>query len=515
MHAIDIIRKGQLFATIYPDSNSVQTKKIMGDNQLSITFQSDRYIDLSLGDSCTVFGELYKVNALPVVTKISVYKWDYALTMDSEGSDLAKVNYFFLGTDNTLMQADFPLTGTADVFIDLLIKNLRRLIPVGFNPPPPFVKGEVIPTGTKTINFSGDNCYNALIKIANAFETEFYIQGKVIHLTKVQRDTGLLFRHGRGKGLYELTRTNIDNSSIATVLYAYGAAKNLPADYRTYNTRLLLPGQPFRANNVGKYGYIEATHLFEDVYPHRTGKVTGVDATNVLHFTDITMNFDVNDYLLPGQSPKVVFNSGQLSGYTFELSNYNHTTGQFTLLRNNDDKNLSLPNNSLKPAIGDEYVIVDISLPAEYIEAAEKELETKTFALLSQISEPQLSYQLKTQSRYLRDRNLTMNIGDLVWIKDTELNVERKIRVTSTIRGIVDEWDYQVEIADTVQPSTIERIINTGNSNAQGIGQLQGQLQSNNLLVNKVVGDLPTISDTTGFAQVYVELSTGKLYKKL
>jgi hypothetical protein len=83
----------------------------------------------------------------------------------------------------------------------------------------------------------------------------------------------------------------------------------------------VLPGnaQPYIQYNTQVYGVIEQTITFDDIYPHRTGVVTGVDALNPFIFDDTLIDFDVNSYLLPGTSAKVVFNTGQLAGYSFEI----------------------------------------------------------------------------------------------------------------------------------------------------------------------------------------------------
>jgi hypothetical protein len=121
--------------------------------------------------------------------------------------------------------------GTADTFMDLLLANAAR---VGT-----WEKGQVIPTGYKNLTFSRENCYSALQRLAEAFGTEFAIEGRKMHLTKRAKDTGYEFKQGQHKGLYDVTRVNIDQTSIVTRLYAYGAQKNLPPDYRNYSQRRL------------------------------------------------------------------------------------------------------------------------------------------------------------------------------------------------------------------------------------------------------------------------------------
>jgi hypothetical protein len=515
MHSIDIYRAGNFFTTIKPDDSSTQVKKVMGDNQLSITFEDNRHINFKINDYCTVFGEVYKLSKLPPETKGNKYSYKYTLVMNSVAYDLSKIQLLFLDVANNLTEADFSLMGNPDTFIDLIISNANR---AGSG----WTKGQVVLGNYKNLTFTKENCYNVLSRLAEEFETEFSIEGQVISLTKRVNDTGYTFKHGRNKGLYEIARQNRDNSDIVTRLYAYGSEKNLPEEYLISGRRLRLPDgvYPFIEKNVDKYGLVEATEIFEDIYPRRTGKVTAVNAGDPFVFTDVTMDFDVNDQLLPGLSAKVVFNTGQLAGYQFEVKSYNNSTKQFTILKNSEERVLDIPNNTFRPAISDQYVLVDIRMPDAYITAAEEELKIAAQALLDQASEPQLSYSITIDPLFLKRRNRTINIYDLVWIIDDELEIQRKIRVIATTRNIVNEYNYQVELSDIVSPGTIERIFSSQASTDRDVRDLNGQVINNSIFNNNVIGtlsfsDMPETSTDVGFLPVYIEISTGKLYKKV
>lgn len=514
------MRGSSLLVAIKPDENSVQYKKVMGENELRITFRDNKIIPFQINDWCIVFGERYQLNTVPTDTKISKYLYEYNLTMQSEGSMLSRAQFLFLDVVNNLTESDFSLMGNSDDFVDLIIDNASRVASG-------WVKGEVIPTGYKNLTFSKENCYNALSRISEEFETEFWIIGKTIHLTKRQTDTGNTFKHGQNKGLYEITRQPLD-SSVVTRLYAFGSEKNLPSNYRNFSNRLLMTnGDPYLESNTAKYGIIEYTEIIEDIYPHRTGKVTSINAVNPYVFIDTTIDFDVNAQLLPGLTAKVVFNTGQLAGYEFEISKFNNTIKEFTILKNKNERVLDLPSTTIKPGIGDEYVLIDLDMPQTYIDAAELELSTRAQALLDQASEPQLSYQVVLDPVYIKNRGLTLSIGDLVWLVDTELQVNRRIRIVSTTRDIVNEYQYQVELSDSVSAGKLDTIINAQATNGRNISSIGQSIQNNSLLNNNQIGDLnvkqgtivlqdiPTTSTTTGFSQLYIDDATGKIYKKV
>lgn len=521
MQTIDIMRGNSLLVTIKPADSSAQTKKVMGDNTLSITFEDSKIIPFQINDWCTVFGEIYQLNTKPVSRKLSPFRWEYTLTMQVEGTLLSRSQFMFLDSVNNLTQSDFSLMGNANDFVDLVIANANRSS-TGW------VKGEVIPSGYKNLTFSKENCYNALSRISEELETEFWIIGKTIHLTEKVNDTGYTFKQGQNKGLYEITELPLNDSSVVTRVYAYGADKNLPANYRNFNTRLLMTnGDAYVERNTSTYGIIEYTEIFDDIYPHRTGKVSSINAVNPFVFIDTAIDFDVNAQLLPGLSAKVVFNTGQLAGYEFEISKFNNGTKEFTILQNKNELVLELPNTTIKPAIGDEYVLIDLEMPQTYIDAAEAELKARAEALLLQVSEPQLSYQIVIDPVFIKNKGWSISIGDLVWLVDTELQVNRRIRIVSTTRNIINEYQYQVELSDTVTDGTISTIINAQATNTRNINSIGQTIQNNSLLNNTQIGDLnvkqgtivlqnaPTTNTTSGFSQLYIEDSTGKIYKKI
>ncbi|MEO6610751.1 MAG: hypothetical protein ABIT05_01420 [Chitinophagaceae bacterium] len=628
MTTIDFYRvysdPGGLFQlSIKPDSTSVQVKKIMGENQLTISFEDSRYIDFKLRDFCVVFGEKYQLNRLPVIDKVSTYLFKYEMVLQAESADLAKMQFLFLGSDNSLKESDFSLMGNAETFIDLILANMARL---GYD----WIKGEILSTPYKNLSFSAENCYNALSRLATEFDTEFWIIGRTIHLVKKRTDTGFVFRHGRFRGAYEIIRQNLDNSDVVTRLYAFGAEKNLPQGYpgirlrlpgfypyaitnltviitatgggnsdyeftfdppgttgvtgidieyriagstgawttdagaatspRTINlptgsyefrfmtiggvangvrsdvvtvttdisSPVLLPvSYPYLEKNIALYGLLEATQLFDDIYPHRTGTISSVNAIDFYKFIDTSMNFDINAFLLPGMTAKVVFNTGQLAGYSFEVSAYNNGTKEFTILKNKDEATLEIPSASLKPAIGDKYVLVDIRMPQSYVETAEELLKTKATELLEQISQPQVGYQMILDPVYLRDRNRTIDIGNEVWISDTQFAINRKYRVVSTTRNLVSEFSYSAELSDKVQPGTMQRIMNSLDSSERNITDNAQQLANNQLINGIQIGnlkiqqgtlilvDVPTTSTDVGFSQLRIEDATNKIFKRL
>lgn len=520
MHELKILRGGNEIVTIKPNDDSVQYKKVMGENELRLRFKLSYYANLNIGDYADVFGERYKINQLPVVDKKTKFEYDYSLNMQASYFDLTKVQYFFLGDDNTLKEPDFSLVGNADTFVNLIISNLARVYGSTW------VKGQVIPTDYKNLTFSANTCYEVLTQLAETFNTEFWIEGNKIHLTKRQYQTGWVFKHGKQKGLYEVIRQPADSTSIITRVYAFGSDKNLPPDYRNYSKRLLIPAPGiYLEKNTALYGINEITQIFDDIYPHRTGTVTSVDAGNPFHFNDTSMDFDINAQLLPGTSAKVTFNTGQLSGYTFEISDYNNTTKQFTILKNKNENAIDVPSTSLHPSIGDSYVLVDIQMPQTYIDKAEAALKQKAIDFLNTYCEPVYAYQIVFDPVNIKDARRVPGIGQVVRLVDNELQVDKPIRIVTATRNVINEYDIQVELSDILTKGIITQISSAINSTSTNLNNLSENVNTSTLFNNnKCIGDFKieqgtiVAKDMTAppagatLLQLYIDSATGKIY---
>jgi hypothetical protein len=520
MDIVDIKRNGTLVEAIKPDDSSVQVKKIMAENELRIQFSLSYFMRFLVGDTCEVFGERYFINQSPVVKKESVTSYDYTVTMQAYQSDLNKIQYLFFGDDNSLKEADFSLMGNADTFIDLLIKNLQR------NEPDVWLKGQVIPSTYKNLTFQNENCLGVLSKLAEAYETEFWIEGRTIHLTKRRYFTGMGIKQGRNKGLYDISRKPVEGVELFTRLYAFGSDKNIPVTYRNSSKRLKLPEPDiYLENNVDKYGVIERTVIFDDIYPQRTGKVSAVDAGNIYKFKDISLDFNLNDQLLPGTSPKITFNTGQLAGYTFEVQNFVDGIKEFTILRNKNENTIEVPSALLKVTINDEYVLTDIIMPDSYITAAEERLKAKAQQTLDTFSIENFIYQVDFDPKFLRSKNYTPAIGQVLTLVDAEFEINKVIGIVSTTRNIVNEDNFQIELGDILDKNTIDQIKSSLSGNTSALVQLQQNINTNNLLAsNTIIGDLkleqgtvigkniPTAPPGSGYPKLVIDPADGKVY---
>lgn len=467
MTSLDIYRLEVKNLTIDIDEKTVLRKKLMQKDTVSCETISNTVLDIAIGDYITYDGENYTINRLPDVEKINFNTFKYSITFDSDFAILGKK--LFISTDGL---AEFPYNGTAEDFVDLLLTNINSIYPT-------WTKGTITATDYVTLEFSNEYCDEVLIRIAEYFKLEFIISAKEITMIPaVGTTTALTFEYGRGKGLYKLTRQQVQDQNILTRVFGYGGSKNIDYTYRSGKKKLIFDnsGVAYLEKNVATYGVIEGQFTDENVFPQRTGTITSTDINflgtapylfdeNTSYIVDSAMDFDLNDYLLEGQTAKIVFKTGDLAGLTCEIWKYVAASKRFYIkLYLDPEDDYPYPNYNggtpIEPKVGDTYTLVDITMPQSYIDTAEAELKSRTQAFIDQNSVPQVVYLIDIDPRYAMSID-AFSVGDKVTIKDTDLAIDNLIRISEIEFPLVEPYKRKATIADFVPYTLPERIVKT------------------------------------------------------
>lgn len=462
--------------------SATQNVALLGDDTLNIVVVSPFKLDFLIGDTTFVYGNIYKLNRLPKVKKNGMYEFEYELEFEGAQYDMMRVTYD-LTIDTTSNQlADVSgdsLTGNLRRFATVMVSNLNRVFKNMWE------LGECPDTAEdKTLTFSeSENCLSVIQNLCKEFDTEFEVlySGKyTINFKKIGKTFPYKFEFGKNNGLYQLTRENVSTSNIVTRLKVYGSTENITAKYRAQ--RLCLPNRSKRdsyiedAAAVRKYGIWEARKYFDDIKPSRTGKVEKVFSDSVLKFVDSTM-FDLNEkdesgntkYLLAETSAKVHFNTGNLAGYEFEVHSYDHATHTFTLKKQTDERGNVFPSEST-PAFRfsekDEYKLIDIALPQSYIDEAESELAKQGQTYYNQNSQPKVQYGLSVTDSFLASMLSNETNGNVIWVgdyipvKDSDVDVDKSVRVKSFKRDLMKDYSYTLTISDmSITSSITNRVV--------------------------------------------------------
>ena len=424
------------YIDVLPTDESYRYRSIMGEHTLTLYFALPSYTDIPTGAWCEFANERYTLNQPAKIVKHNTRHFEYTLTMDSEGVNLK--NYKFRNPNDKTLK--FPFTASPRYHIQILVDCLN-MIDSGWQ------VGNCIEASEKLVSYNHNNCLEALEMIAKAFETEYEIIGKTIHLHKVEyfKDNPLPLQYGKGKGFKTGVSRTTEQSRI-TRLYAQGGERNI--DRSKYgNKELLLPksqeymyegvtfisddkGLSIAIKNAQNNGFINEQSLdLSHIYPKRKGTITEVfEVDHDKHFYDFTdtsipQALDFNAMQIKGEKMLIYFESGMLSGREFEVQKYDHNQKRFQLVPKEED-GVTMPNDIFKPVIGDEYSVYNMQMPNAYI----CDDNTKTGASWEM---------MKEACKYLYENRKDMFTftGDLdgIWAKKNWANVGGRLKMGAYI----------------------------------------------------------------------------------
>jgi len=408
--------------------NCAHTKELMKANGITIPFNLNIVFDFVRGDYIVHNGEKFilRRNYQPAEVSSGEYRYE----MLFEGTDMQFQDFVMFYTMQGLKEAEWTLTSNAFDFMTIALENIRRY----FNDNS-FVLGSVIVSDIQNISFDADTVFDALTTIAETFEAEWYLSGKTLNLVS-KHEHGNAVELKREVAVADITRSNDNDAEYCTRLYAVGSTRNIPRNYRNTGAgeavdaivqrRLRLPasnGDYIDAiANMRQSEILERVIRFDHIYPRRVGTITEltsdnrtVDAQNpfiVYRFKDSGFSFN-SEFILPGETLMVTFESGWLQGRDFELG-YDDITGYFEIINDTSNADLTIPNDALKPRVGDKFVIYnfDISLvSSQYIPDAETELLDEATKWLKGITEDNATYTCPAVPGYCYRNGIDLDIG--------------------------------------------------------------------------------------------------------
>ncbi|MDR1054320.1 MAG: hypothetical protein LBL90_00440 [Prevotellaceae bacterium] len=361
------------------NDDSYRYRAIKGEHGLTLYYSLPQHIEIPIGAWCEFQGEVYTLERPENFKKNGTRNFEYTLIMESPQAKLRKYKF----RDTSSQKLKFSLTAKPNEHLKMLVDNLNQR-EQGWQ------AGECVEAVEKVISYSHNFCLDALSQIAEAFETEYEIVGKTIHLHKVEhnKDNPLPLSYGRGNGFRPgLGRSNYNNSKPVEILFVQGGERNI--DTSKYGSpELLLPknqtleyeGRTYISDENGfsiRRADKELKSHEEDsldcshIYPSRVGTISAVEVMDdEKHFYDfiddgIPANLDFEACLIEGETMTVIFQSGILTGKEFEV-NYKHAERRFEIVPQELDGR-TMPDNVFKPAVGDTYAVFGMMMPDAYI----------------------------------------------------------------------------------------------------------------------------------------------------
>lgn len=519
---------GKERATVVVGSGSVRRFALMGDDYVTLKFVVAEPLYIAIGDYIdTNFGRFVIVSdQKPNISKTTggyEYElkfeaphcaWKNKISMLVYKQNVGNVEKRYRKESSWNLTADIITQAEAAIIDNLDCLGMDYRVQL---------HGVDEDTASKSVLVSYDNTsiYDALTLIADAFDVEWWIVGNIIYFGKCQfgEETETVDLT-LGENVSDMGNAK-SSADFATRFYVYGSDKNL-RNYRkndrgesvalgVVTDRLMLPKGTdyidlYKYDTEGNRVYItdsaytadtttempseevvENTIVFDDVYPKQDATITDVFVYRMAPIKDSEGNvvkkipiywckvdgfiFD-RKYLLEGKTIQMMFQSGLLSGMTFDVT-FNpandavkHPDGsenkdaQRWELVYNTDYGRELPDETLKPSVGDKIVFVnfDAKLVTEgdMVADAEKKLYTTAVDYIKKQATDNQTYDCTIMCDVARD-GFTLDVGQRVRLVNAAFfRTPRKSRVIGWEIPLDIPYDNPVyTIGEAVSYSTI------------------------------------------------------------
>lgn len=244
-------------------------------------------------------------------------------------------------------EASFNLTAELAVHLDIVLRNLKALNYTYKGEPFTFSIDDSVAQKAKVVTYNNTNIIDALTLLAQTFECEWWVTNNIIHFGKCEQGDYITFEEN--VNVEKMTRSD-SSTPFATRIYAFGSTRNIPTNYRPVTEqpvvngivqkRLMLPkGTPYidAYEGMTQEEAVEQIVTFEDIYPKRVSEIKEEPTTKqytdkIEHEDKTTETIKWNayrlkyehgdfkrDYILPGKTLRIVFQSGLLNGMEFEV----------------------------------------------------------------------------------------------------------------------------------------------------------------------------------------------------
>lgn len=383
--------------------------------------------------------------------------------------------FLVLETTDNNAEPVFTLTATPREHVAMVVKCINN----GMGHTTDWKVGQVDGTDLIVIDYEGKYCDEALKEIAEKVggSAEWWVEGQTVNICRCEHGEEIIL--GYGRGLTSLERDTGNTNKFYTRLFPIGSTRNIDAE-KYGHSRLMLPGGrqyvELHTDEYGIYDHYEKD-AFSDIYPRRTGEVSGVRSENVkdddgnaftiYYFRDDTLNFDPNDYELAGETKRVSFQDGELAGlgtdddHYFEV-NFDSKTREFeiiTIWPYDDDT--QLPGGKLVPKVGDHYILWNVRMPDEYYPIAEEEFLNAVEKYNAEQWKDISIYKAPTDHVWVEENNVVFYVGRRVRLVSDKYfpeNGYRQSRITKITRKVNQPSQMDLEISDALQTGALDKV---------------------------------------------------------
>lgn len=534
---------GKILLSVLITESCEHVEELMQSDHIVLSWNSDKSDILPMGAYIEYGGEKYSLLEPYSPIQKSEEEFSYQPLFKSVVMYWAKVSFFMYtySSDDVIIgrEPDWTLTDNPANFMSSICKAIKNETGETWT-----YTVDASLSASATLSFQSVDIYSSLNSIANAFETEWWIDkaNKVIHLSKAEH--GIAVRLEVGKNITVPTVT-VGKEGYYTRFYAFGSTRNIVQDYEGANVNNLvnkrLTLDPVKYPNGYKdirpdlkQGEIfQKILIFDNVYPSSSLEISdvrvrlmwtiGEDGEKVQVGTDNEGNPIYDQYsiwyfkvpgfvlnntiyskdnpegmLISGKALSVHFESGALQGREFELIYHDKaetvssadgtsvilTPGDYEIKFKEEGTYIIPAITSLIPNNGDEIILFNIRMPEEYTGSAYLELESEMNKEISRLSSDLNNYQFSSNPISFSENNPDLSIGRKITY------VNGGYSFSTRVIKLVTKIDFKY-----IQSITV------GNEKIKGNTQ---ELKEEVISANKDINLLSVLNDmTTSLTQSY------------
>ena len=395
------------------------------------------------------------------------------------------------------IEVTFTLTTTLDEFAKLLVNNMsafQNATNAGFR----WSYATSNRIDTREVTFDGISCWEAMQRIAEAFGVEWWVNEVDI----VTGDNELQINFGKlAEGPYEEIREGEvvtrfpaskrgEDENYGTRFYIYGGAKNIPDDYYENVTggvtnhisekRLHLPnGKEYIdvlngdiVDTLPNGRIIERVIFLDDVFPHNTSTVSAIEEREeeviegrkdkIYSISSVDSEFEGTDEEVLS-SLGITFTSGALSGSSFDVRWNKPFEQKFHIQPKVEgtggSEQMVIPNEFLRPEVGDTFVLTGIKLPQENVTKAESELWKLGVDKAKEYGSDTNVYDCKTDPVYCQNNKKNYRLGTRVKLIGGAFGEEgRQSRIQGFEKALWNEYDAIYNVGDNTAYSRVKAV---------------------------------------------------------
>ena len=223
-----------------------ERKELMKEDYVELHFNLAEPVFFPIGSYCTWHDKVYQVTEIQSPTYDSnTGGYKYELKLEAYYFAWKNRMYKYKSEYNNTLEASFNLTANLEEQVRTLVRCLNNVEGMCYNGTEKY--GFYVPKDdddlkkVKTQSYSSVNYIDALAQIAEAWDTEWWVIGNVIHFGKCQDAEGTNVDFILGKNVESMDGSKSE-TDYATRVYAFGSSNNLPANWDKGDVELTVTG---------------------------------------------------------------------------------------------------------------------------------------------------------------------------------------------------------------------------------------------------------------------------------